>query len=260
MRSYPKLLPLAFLCLASCNQPTSPEDAEALPAIDVPWTEQQSIVCFGTSLTYGFIWQLPIGPPEPEFGQHAASFSSSTISKAAESNPDAYPELLGATLRIKVHNQGHILATAQRALEIVGDSVFTQHPALVLLEFGANDFLQRLDTQTVEQRLGRLIDTLHSFGSKVIFISFLYPEMIASIPHDHSLANRQADAQTSLRMLRRVCMNHGIIFVEYAMRGIYWNRDLMSDGLHPNRAGYRRMQENISRALVKTFLKNGMLR
>jgi lysophospholipase L1-like esterase len=43
------------------------------------------------------------------------------------------------------------------------------------------------------------------------------------------------------------------------MRGIYWNASMMSDLLHPNRDGYRKMQENISNALVLTFRKNGML-
>jgi lysophospholipase L1-like esterase len=172
----------------------------------------------------------------------------------------AYPALLDSTLKIRVHNQGQVGATTQRAMDIVADSVFSRNPALVLLEFGANDFLQHVRDSLVEQRLGRLIDTLQWFGSKVIFISFLNPEMIASLPSDHFLASRKQEASVFLEMLRRVATNHAILFVEYAMRGIYWNTNMMSDELHPNQAGYRRMQENISRALVNTFQQNGMLK
>ncbi|MBF8247761.1 MAG: lipolytic protein G-D-S-L family [Bacteroidetes bacterium] len=254
------LLPIAIFLFASCAQPTEPwEDPEALPAIDVPWTNQQSIVCFGTSLTNGFMWAQAIQPTGRDFHEppQIPAFSNNQDNRLA--GPHAYPELLAATLKMRVHNQGHVGATTQDALNIVGDSVFYRNPALVLLEFGANDFLQQISDSAVEKRLGRLIDTLHIFGSKVIFISFLNTGMIESLPSDHFLANRRQAARSTLEMLKRVTGTRNLLFVENAMKDIYWNKDRLSDALHPNKEGYRIMQENISRALAKTFSKNGML-
>jgi lysophospholipase L1-like esterase len=94
----------------------------------------------------------------------------------------------------------------------------------------------------------------------VVLIGFLYPEMITSVPSNSYLVNRKEDAEAYLKMLRGLAENHAILFVENAMKGIYWNSDMMSDPIHPNKNGYRKMQENISRALVKTFEKNKMLK
>ncbi len=253
------LLSVIVVLFASCDEPTSPtQDSEALPAIVVPWTAQQSLVCFGTSLTYGFMWPESGRPTDIDPGRY---YSQMPANQALTLGPAyAYPALLDSTLKIRVHNVGQVGATTQRALNIVADSVFSRNPALVLLEFGANDFLQHVSDSLVEQRLVRLIDTLQWFGSKVILISFLNPEMIASVPSDHFLADRKEEASVYLQMLRRIATIQGILFVEYAMRGIYWNTNMMSDELHPNQAGYRRMQENISRALVNTFQQNGMLK
>jgi acyl-CoA thioesterase I len=256
-----KYLSIALLLFVSCDNPTNIADIqsgiEVLPAIDIPWTNEQSLVCFGTSLTYGFMWEWyhpPVGP---------VSLKSQPLPRISNINSidtTSYPALLARTLTITVYNQGYVGATTEKGLEIVGDSVFTKNPAVVLLEFGADDFLQQTNVQVVEQRLGRLIDTLNLIGSKVILISFLYPEMIRSVPSTYFLASHKDTALAYLNMLRRVADNHNILFVEDAMEGIYWNADLMSDVIHPNKNGYRRMQENISRALVNTFQKNGMLK
>jgi acyl-CoA thioesterase I len=247
---------LVLTVFGACSDPGSPQQPylEALPAIDVPWRSGQSVVCFGTSLTYGFIWSLPAAT-------NGLDVAHGLYPSEGDAAPPsyAYPALLGATLRIPVYNQGYLGATTARALQLVRDSVLSRAPALVLLEFGANDFLQHVPDSVAEPQLLRLVDTLQAAGSKVILISFLNPEMIATIPVGHYLASRKGEASAYLAMLRRVGAARGILFVEYAMRGIYWNASMMSDPLHPNRDGYRKMQENISNALVLTFRKNGML-
>lgn len=256
------LLSIGLVFIISCHEATSPpeEISEALPAIEVPWTSQQSVVCFGTSLTYGFIWDEPIVVPgEKKLQQNPITPLLDNSSQLTSYPTYAYPALLGASLKIKVFNQGNVGATTQRALDIVRDSIFNKNPALVLLEFGANDLLRGIKDSLVEVRLGRLIDTLQTFGSRVVLISFLYKEMIDSIPADHFLANQKAEGSKFLELLRRVASNHSILFVENAMNGIYWNKAMMSDVFHPNEEGYKKMQENISKALIKTFQKNGML-
>lgn len=251
------LIILPFLTLASCDFSTEPSDFFVLPAIDVPWTAGQSVVCFGTSLTAGFMWDAPTPvqwKTEPKFPEVPTKAAHS-----ADYDSTSYPALLQQRLKIKVYNEGYVGATTSYALTRV-DSVLAKNPALVLLEFGANDFLQNLSDSLAEVRLGRLIDTLQSSGTKVVLISFIHDEMAHNLPPDHYFAPRIPLGRAYLAMLKRVAQTKGILFVEYAMKGIYWNENLMSDGLHPNRPGYKLMMENIYQALEKTFQKNGMVK
>ncbi len=260
------ILSIVLVFLISCRNPIEPahdENNDALPPINIPWTQQQSLVCFGTSLTFGYIPVLPVGPTLPAsiVQSNQNRFPKILFStKIADSDTISYPVLLSKKLKIKIFNQGFVGATTRQALTLVGDSIFSKNPALVLLEFGANDFLQGNDSQVVAQQLGRLIDTLHSFGSQVVLISFLFPEMIASVSSNNYFASRRQDAVNYLSMLKRVADSHNILFVEKAMDGIYWNSDLMSsDGMHPNIKGYQRMEANIYGALINTLQKNNML-
>ncbi len=250
------LLLASVLLLSSCENPTSPHEA----VLSVPWTEQQSIVCFGTSLTAGFMlnWNIIVPAGSKIFQQQPDFSERRTNTQQVFTDSTSYPALLGQVLRIKVFNEGIVGATCERALTIVADSVFKKNPALVLLEFGANDLLQNIDAPLTEQRLNTLIDTLHSFGSKVVLISFLYPEMIDSIPASHFLYSRKDDARAYLDMLTRVGSTRADYFVEMAMMGIYWRTELMSDAIHPNRIGYRLMEQNIESSLSATFRANKM--
>ncbi len=248
------LLPLLLL---ACDHATEPEFSLALPAIDVPWTADQPIVCFGTSLTYGYIgWEEPIGRPlsvKPEIPEYP-----SETPDVRDVDTISYPYHLGLKLRIPVRNAGIVGATTQNALNVVGDSVFAKHPALVLLEFGANDFLRLQPVSEAESRLRRLVDTLLLSGTKVVLVSFMNEEMMTSLPADHYMAPLRPIAEAYLAMLRRVAADRGLLFVEWAMKGIYWNESLLSDAVHPNGVGYRIMAENIYASLAATFERNGM--
>jgi lysophospholipase L1-like esterase len=250
-------LVLLALLIASCDFSTEPSDFFVLPAIDVPWTSGQSVVCFGTSLTAGFMWdvatrvQWMVVPRIPE--------APTKVTHATDNDSTSYPALLQQRLQIKVYNEGYVGATTLYAMSRV-DTVFARNPALVLLEFGANDLLQNLPDSLTEVRLGRLIDTLQSSGTKVVLVSFIHAEMIDNLPPDHYFESRKQMGHAYLTMLRNVAQARGILFVEYAMKGIYWNESLMSDGIHPNRPGYKLMMENIYQAMQKTFERNGMIK
>jgi len=254
-----------LLPLLSCEKSTGPgiyePEVPVLPPLLLEWTDQQSIVCFGTSITAGYTgFGHTAGPIVPGTWTFDSSLSRKLLAAESYSWPDyAYPAQLGKTLKIRVYNQGYLGATTQRALTLVFDSVLSKSPVLVLLEFGANDLLQGIDASVAEQRLDSLIGIIEAAGSQVVLISFLYPEMIQNIPPDHPLAGEKEIGWTYLEMLRRVASENSIQIVEYALVGIYWYDEMMSDDIHPNEAGYKRMQENISRSLSRTFSENGML-
>ena len=232
----------------SCESPNIPTDP-SLPPVSAPWTSGQSLVCFGTSLTYGYYWEDPVW--KPRMADTVIRYTPST----------AYPALLAKTLTIPVYNAGFVGARTDRALKIVREEVLVCRPALVLLEFGANDFLQGVPDSVTGVLLGNLIDTLKNNGSAVILLSFLNETMIAAVQASSPLAGRTEEAYRYLRMLRRTAESRNVLLVEQTMNGIYWNESYLSpDQLHPNAAGYRMMQQNISTYLASTFRINGMVK
>ena len=260
------LVVVFFFSFPSCDILTAPEETnpvEPLPALSISWTPKTPIVCFGTSLTYGFIWNRYFGPvtsrdivSKPEI----PPFSVSSTIKTLDNNTWSYPYQLGLTLRIPVVNEGFVGARTDQALAVMRDSVISKNPCLVLLEYPANDMLQSVPVTLAGERLGMIVDSLQQAGATVVLISYIYPEMIKSIPANHYLSGQEALGFAYLEMMKNVAREHGIQFVEYAMFGIYWNEDLMSDALHPNEKGYKIMETNISRALLNTFDQNSMLK
>lgn len=258
------VLTLTWL-ISSCQFPveiiSNKETVDVLPAIDVPWDSTQSIVCFGTSLTYGFEWDRL--EPDTFFDKPGAldSLRNRQASFFFYHQADsAYPFCLDKRLKIKVYNQGHPGALVSEALEIVVDSVLSQKPALVLLEFSANDFLQGRDAETTEQQMSALTDTILTFGSKVILLSFVDEETLDYPPRNQPLLDDLDLARDYFNMLQRLARQYNLLLLKDCFYGIFGVEELMSDDIHPNYAGYKIMAQNILQALYDTFLKNYMLK
>lgn len=240
----------------SCEESSEPEDVKddsALPAIDITWNESNSVVCFGTSLTYGYV------PP-------------SGLTKTFEHNvfdapdfnanyPDSsYPNLLGGKLKIRVYNQGYVGGTLETAFQYVYDSVLAKNPAFVLLEFGANDFFQHVPAAEAETKLDSLIGILQSGGAKVALLSFVNPEMANYIGAPTS-GYTVEEALAYYNALESAAEKRGIPFMNYLLKGIWSRFDLMTpNDVHPNYKGYAQMAENVFAAFKPTFEKNGMLK
>lgn len=259
------------LLFNSCDHSTAPGSAvdsvQPLPALHISWNQDNSVVCFGTSLTYGFRFYgiIPIGYSPRAASSNGVSDEilrqyASTLSSLSFDVDSSYPSYLGKRLKIRVYNEGYVGASIGRALELVDDSVLSKKPALVLLEFGANDFLQGTGVDTAEARMNRLVEKIVESGSTVVLISFINPDMIHGVPPDYPLLQDTVRARDYFAMLNRVAQKNSIEIVTYPLKGIFGDARYMSDLIHPNGLGYMKMEENISAALMNTYVSNGMLR
>lgn len=247
---------ILLFCLYSCDlltdSTTNRRYIEELPAITVEWDETQSIVCFGTSLTFGL----------ESVGESV--YVPTTMMKGLFFNyqqaDSSYPFLLNNRLKIKVHNQGHPGATVGKAISILSDSVLTKNPALVLLEFSANDFLRENDLVNVEDGMHSLIDSILDFGSQVILLSFVDKETLNNPPKEHVLYEKIELARDYFGMLERLSEEYNLLLVKDCFLGIFGIDDFMSDSVHPNNEGYIKMENNIYTSLYKTFEFNNMLK
>lgn len=263
---------ILFLNLISCKDSTGPQtttdEIQPLPALTIPWTPDSSVVCFGTSLTYGYHGFIlnPIRHPSiaGSIGEkHLPAYIEEYQEKLSLLSTDvdsSYPKFLANRLKIKVYNEGYVGAKISRALELVDDSVLSKKPALVLLEFGANDFIQGISVDSAETQLNRLAGKLRSHGCTVVLVSFFNPDMINRVAPDYPLLSQKDLALAYYAMFQRVAQKVSLEMIDYPLKGIFGNTGLMSDSFHPNGQGYKKMEDNISRALMNTLSRNGMLR
>jgi lysophospholipase L1-like esterase len=139
--------------------------------------------------------------------------------------------------------------------------VLSKKPVLVLLEFSANECLGGYPAHDADTLLSALIQRIIADSVKVVLLSFIHPEMI-DLARKIFWTQEEADlAYEYWYMLNSMAARYSLPFINYPLKGIYGNLNLMSyDMIHPNGAGYNKMATNVYQALIETFRTNGMLK
>lgn len=278
---------IILLILLSCRHTTAPAQFIApyppLPAMTIPWTGENSIVCFGTSLTYGYGAGdknpfCKTSNPEAKRNsyihfstqqilqltflheQRMATLYKNVGGCSSCTGDSSYPRFLQDALKIKVYNQGYTAARINTALDVLQDSVLSKKPVMVLLEFGSNEFLQNVDPHVADSLLGTVIQQILASGPKVVLLSFVNPDMANFMGGGYWTTQDSIEAVAYYTMLTGLAARYSLPFIDYPMKGVFGHPDLMSDKLHPNGMGYKKMAGNIFFALIDTFDKNGMLK
>jgi len=257
---YKILLPLLLVSILqfSCEQATGPGSGELyfppLPTFTIEWNEQNTLVCFGTSLTYGF------GAGEKRLTGGIGWVGGGGGSNNSYTGDSSYPRFLQEKLKIKVLNKGYVGARTSYALSILNDSVLSQKPALILLEFGANDFLWNTPAHVTDSLLSVLITQIQQRGIKVVLLNFVHRDMLQYVNSGGWTAQDSLLALDYISMLTSVAQRFSLPNIEYPLQGVFGHPTMMSDELHPNGIGYKRMEENIYVALSLAFQKNGMVK
>ena len=178
------------------------------------------IVCFGDSLTAG---------------QGAPAGKS-------------FPDILRRELEMPVVNLGHSGDTTDNALSRV-DDVLQSGPAIVIVEFGANDYLAAYENGYAAvaeskfkafQNLEKIVGQLQDSGSIVVIAG-------VKLNDDYSKGYRDLAKKT------------GSILIPDILDGIYGDPTLMSgDIIHPNEKGYEKMAEIMLKVLKPLIAESGM--
>ena len=218
---------LWFLALAAAfcgchqketNQPTAAltaaQPAHAAPPA-APRDSRPLIACFGDSLTAG----LGLDPAQ------------------------SYPALLQRDVdshgyRYRVVNMGVSGDTTQDGLERAG-MVAADRPAVVIVEFGANDGLRGQPVPHIQSNLSQMIETFQKAGIEVLLAGITLP------PNYGPEYIQRFDA-----MYRSVAAQHKVRMIPFLLVNVAGHPDLMQrDGLHPNAAGARIVAGTVWKAL-----------
>lgn len=174
-----------------------------------------AIVCFGDSLTAGL--GLDSG----------------------ESYPDVLQKLLDQRgYHYRVVNLGVSGETTQDGLERVS-MVLAEKPAVVVLEFGANDGLRGQPVANAERNLALMVERLERAGTRVVLAGITLP------PNYGPAYIQRFDA-----MYKNLAAKFKLRLIPFLLAGVGGNPRLMQrDGLHPNAAGARIVAGTVAQAL-----------
>jgi lysophospholipase L1-like esterase len=173
----------------------------------------------------------PINLPPRAIGPWIA-FGDSLTEGHGASEGRAYPAVLGANLGVPILNLGASGETSADGLLRL-DAVAKQRPRVVLLCFGGNDALNQVPLTRTLANLGAIIDRLQAEGSFVVLIGI----------RSASLLDQNEKYFAQLAREKRV------LYVPDMLRGVAFKPIYMSDAIHPNDEGYKRIAARLEKVL-----------
>ena len=166
----------------------------------------QTIICFGDSLTYG---------------------------TGAGKEMD-YPSQLATMIGKPVINAGVSGDTTVRALQRLERDVLAKSPDLVLITLGGNDLKNGVGRGVAFDNLKTIIDSIQETGARVIIGGLSFPI------RDRGFG----------RAYQELADETGAVLIPNIFEGIMGNRKFMSDPIHPNDAGYKKIAKQFYEAII----------
>jgi acyl-CoA thioesterase I len=149
---------------------------------------------------------------------------------------ESYPALLEGLIGRRVVNSGVPGEVTGEGLSRLPGVLEREKPALLILCHGGNDLLRRLNQQQTANNLRAMIRLARERGIAVVVIAVPSPGLSLSPPQFYR--EIAAEMKTPLE--------------ENALTMVLSDGSLMSDYIHPNAAGYRKLAELIAALLKKS--------
>jgi acyl-CoA thioesterase I len=137
-----------------------------------------------------------------------------------------------------VVNAGISGETSSQGLERL-QSICVLHPAIVIIEFGANDGLRRLPLDVMERNLSAMVSGIHASGAKVILSGM-------RVPAYYGLSY----ADSFSKVFQQVAQDHNIALIPFFLENVGGKPHLnQADGIHPTAEGYDIVVETVWQVL-----------
>ena len=167
-------------------------------------------------------------------GKNIICFGDSITQGAGAQIGEDFPSLLSKKLDYPVLNAGRAGETTRDALKRLERDVLEHNPRMVIVEFGANDFLKKIPEEETFKNLDEIVLAIQKQGAMVVLaevkIGLFFDEYYGGF--------------------KRIAQKRKALLIADIMRGIFTNPQLKSDGLHPNAEGYKIIAERIGKAVT----------
>jgi len=152
-----------------------------------------------------------------------------------------YPTLLAQATGWKIINKGVPGDTTAGGLERLPDLLEEYQPKLLIIELGGNDFLQQLPKSQTEANLKAILTLAKAQN---------IPTTLVAIPEFNAL--RAAVGSLSDHALyETIAKDTKTPMINDVFSEVLSDRNLKSDQIHPNAAGYLKVNQKMYKALQK---------
>ena len=163
----------------------------------------------------------------PNSNQTIVAFGDSLTAGYGSPKGAAYPDYLAEKLGRPVINLGVSGELAVQAPSRLSQ-VLAQQPYMVLIEFGANDFMQQRSMEAAVAAVREIVEAVQEAGAIAVIVDTGGPNM---------------DGYT--RAYKELAREKQALFVPTILRGIFNKPSLKSDMVHPNAAGYEKVADKV---------------
>jgi lysophospholipase L1-like esterase len=166
-------------------------------------------------------------------GEKIICFGDSLTYGTGASMGKDYPSQLSKMISRPVINAGRPGDTTGSALQRLEKDVLSYSPDIVLITLGGNDLKNGVARDTAFKNLNMIVNLIHNQGARVIIGGLHIPF------RDRGFG----------RGYQKLADETGATLIPNILEGIMGNRELMSDPIHPNDAGYKIMAQRFNKAL-----------
>lgn len=146
-----------------------------------------------------------------------------------------YPSQLSKMIGRPVINAGVPGDTTTRALQRLERDVIAISPDLVLITLGGNDLKNGVARDVAFENLKTMVESIQAAGARVIIGGLRFPI------RDRGFG----------RAYQELADETGADLIPNIFDGIMGNRKMMSDPIHPNDAGYKKIAERFYEVILQ---------
>ena len=155
---------------------------------------------------------------------------------------EGFISVLSERLDIEIVNLGRKGATTAESLRRVDEEVLSLSPALVLLQLGGNDALQKVDPEVTKTNLQTMISQMHKQEIPILLLGV----------RGGLMSDKLAYAYEDL------VSDNGLAYVSNILEGILTSPGLRVDNVHPNAKGHILIADRIEPVLKDLVQKLGL--
>jgi lysophospholipase L1-like esterase len=177
-------------------------------------------------------------PPLPKIGANdvIVAFGDSLTDGTGAAENESYPAVLAQLIGHEVLRAGVPGEVTAQGLQRLPAVLAEHRPKLVIVCLGGNDMLHRINEAETIANLRAIVRQVKENGAQAVLIGVPRPALLTSAP----------------KFYAEIAQEFGLPYEGAAVTSVLYRRELKSDSIHPNAAGYRKIAEAIAELLRKS--------
>lgn len=187
------------------------------------------------AILVGYMW---ITDKEPilntaNSGRNVVAFGDSLTAGYGAPSAESYPSVLGNLVSRPVINLGQSGETAVQAVARL-PQVVASDPYMVIIEFGANDFMQSVPFADTIAAMEKMVRAVQQAGAIAVIVD------TGAFPGFNPYS----------RAYKKMAKEKGALYVPGILNAILNKPQLKSDQVHPNADGYKLVAEKVHKVVA----------